>query len=67
MIKNMGNVDRIVRLLLAISVGGLILANVISGTAALILGALAIIFLVTSVLGFCPLYLPFKLSTLGKK
>jgi hypothetical protein len=61
--KNMSPVDRIVRLVLAIVVLALYLTGVISGTAALILGILAVILVVTSLLGFCPLYLPFKIST----
>jgi len=61
--KNIGPVDRIVRLALAIVVLVLYLTGVISGTAALILGVLAVILVVTSLLGFCPLYLVFKIST----
>ena len=61
--KNMGTVDRIVRLTLAGAVLVLYLTGVISGTVAIILGALAIVWVVTSLLGFCPLYLPFKIST----
>ena len=65
--QNMGSADRIVRVVLAIVVAILYFTNLISGTAAIILGVLAIIFLLTSAVGFCPLYAPFKLSTLGKK
>ena len=61
--KNMGTVDRIVRLTLAGVVLVLCLTGVISGTDAVILGALAVVWVVTSLLGFCPLYLPFKIST----
>jgi hypothetical protein len=63
MTKNMGNFDRWLRVILAISVGVLYFANLISGTAALILGILALILLATAIVGFCPLYLPFKLSS----
>ena len=66
MTKNMGSVDRIVRLVLAVAVAVLYFTNLISGTAAIILGILAGIFLLTSFVGFCPLYAPFKFSTLGK-
>jgi uncharacterized membrane protein len=62
--KNMGTIDRVVRLVLAILVLILYLKGVISGVIALILGLLALIFVVTSLLGFCPLYLLFKFSTL---
>jgi len=61
--KNMGNVDRIIRVLLALLVGVLYYLNMITGTAAIILGVFAVIFLITSFLSFCPLYLPFGLST----
>ena len=61
--KNMGMVDRIMRLILAGIVLVLYLTGVISGTVAIILGALAVVWVVTSLLGFCPLYLPFKIST----
>jgi hypothetical protein len=64
--KNMGTVDKVIRILIAVVVVVLWLTNVISGTLAIILLALSAIFIVTSILGFCPLYLPFGLST-GKK
>lgn len=65
--QNMGSTDRIIRLVLAVVVAVLYFTNLISGTAAIILGVLSIVFLLTSVVGFCPLYAPFKLSTIGKK
>jgi hypothetical protein len=61
--KNMGAADRIIRLILAIVVAVLYFTNQISGTAAIVLGIFAIVFLLTSFVGFCPLYLPFKIST----
>ena len=64
---NMGSTDRIIRVVLAVAVAVLYFTNLISGTAAIILGILAIVFLLTSVVGFCPLYAPFKLSTIGKR
>jgi hypothetical protein len=63
MTKNMGSADRIIRILAAVVIGILILAGQLTGTAAIILGVLAVIFLVTSFISFCPLYLPFKFST----
>lgn len=65
--QNVGTVDRAVRLGLAILVAILYFTGVISGTAALILGILAVVFALTSFIGFCPLYLPFGLSTCAKK
>ncbi|UCD24630.1 MAG: DUF2892 domain-containing protein [Gemmatimonadota bacterium] len=61
--KNMGTVDRLLRTVIALVVAALYFTNQITGTAALILGAFAAIFLVTSFVGFCPLYAPIKLST----
>jgi hypothetical protein len=61
--KNMGTADRLIRIALALVVGVLYLANQISGTAAIILGLFAVIFLLTSLMAFCPLYVPFKFST----
>lgn len=66
MIKNMGTVDRIIRFIFAVAVAVLYFTGVISGTLAIILGILAGVFLLTSIVGFCPLYAPFKLSTIKK-
>jgi hypothetical protein len=65
--KNMGAADRLIRTILAIVVGILYFTNQISGTAAIVLGIIAVIFLLTSFVGFCPLYAPFKLSTRKKE
>jgi hypothetical protein len=61
--KNIGSADRFVRVLLALGIGVLYLTGQISGTLAIILGFFAVIFLLTSFASFCPLYLPFSLST----
>jgi hypothetical protein len=61
--KNMGSADRIIRVLVAVIIAVLYFTNQISGTLAAILGLIAVIFLLTSAMSFCPLYLPFKLST----
>lgn len=65
--KNMGTVDRIIRILLAVVVAVLLITNQLSGVWAIVLGILAIVFLLTSLVSFCPLYLPFKISTRAKK
>ncbi len=65
--KNIGTTDKTVRILIAIVIAGLYFANVISGTVAIVLGILAIAFIVTSFVSFCPLYLPFNISTFKKK
>jgi hypothetical protein len=64
--KNMGNADRIIRVLAAVVIAILYFAELISGTAAAILGALAIIFIATSFMSFCPLYMLFGISTRKK-
>jgi DUF2892 family protein len=64
--KNMGTADRVVRILIAIAIAGFYLANQISGTAAIALVALAGVFILTSFMSICPLYLPFGFSTRKK-
>ena len=67
MTKNMGAADRVLRILLAVVVGILYFTGRIAGTAAIILGVIAIIFLLTSFVGNCPLYSPLKISTRKKE
>ncbi len=62
---NMGMADRVIRVLIAIVVGILYFANVLTGTLALILGIVAVILLLTSVVSFCPVYALLGLSTRG--
>lgn len=64
--KNIGTVDKVIRILVAVALVILYFTNVIAGTLGIILLILAGIFIVTSILGICPLYMLFGLST-GKK
>lgn len=64
--KNMGLTDKIIRIALAAIVAVLYFTNTIGGTLALVLGAFAIIFIITSFVSFCPLYFPFGISTRKK-
>lgn len=64
--KNMGTVDRIIRTLLALLVIVLYLTGDISGLAAIVLGLISVIFLVTSFTGFCPMYKMINVSTQNK-
>jgi hypothetical protein len=64
--KNMGTIDRVIRVLLAVAVAVLYMTGMITGVWAIILGVIAVIFLVTSMIGFCPLYTLLKISTIGK-
>ncbi len=61
--KNMGIADRVIRILIALVVGVLYVTGKISGTLAIVLGIVAIAFLITSFVGWCPSYVPFGLST----
>jgi Inner membrane protein YgaP-like, transmembrane domain len=67
MTKNMGTADRTVRVIVAVAIGILLLAGTLTGTAAWILGILAVVFLLTSAVSVCPLYMPFKISTRKKE
>ncbi len=64
--KNMGSTDKTVRLVAALVIVVLAFAKVITGTWAVVLLILAAVFVITSLVGFCPLYLPFGINT-GKK
>ena len=61
--KNMGKMDRLLRSLAALMIGYLLIKGTISGTLGIILAIVAIAFLVTSLVSWCPAYLPFGLST----
>ena len=65
--KNMGTTDKAIRILIAAVIGVLYFTNTISGTLAILLGILAVVFILTSFISFCPLYLPFGISTSKKK
>lgn len=65
--KNMGVFDRSLRIILAIVVAVLIFLGELSGIAAIILGIVAAVFLLTSLFGFCPLYTLFGLKTCASK
>lgn len=65
--KNMGTVDRVIRVLAAVIFAVLFFTKVVTGTMGIILLVLGVVFLLTSVVSFCPLYLPFGLSTRKKE
>ncbi len=64
---NMGTFDRILRVVVAVVIAVLYFTGTISGTLGIVLLALGGIFLLTSVLSFCPLYFPFGINTSPKK
>jgi len=61
--KNMGTIDRVVRIIIAAIIAALYFTGQISGTLAIVLGIVAIAFVLTSLIGWCPAYLPFHIST----
>ncbi len=65
--KNMGSTDKIIRVLFAVVVAVLFYTKTVEGTLAVVLGILSTIMLATSLISFCPLYMPFGLSTRKKK
>jgi len=66
MIPNMGSADKMIRIIIAAIITGLFIGNIISGTVGYLILALAGIFVLTSFVSFCPLYLPFGISTRKK-
>ena len=64
---NMGNVDKMLRAIIAAVIAILFFTKVISGTLGIVLLVLGGVFLLTSFISFCPLYLPFGISTRKKK
>lgn len=65
--KNMGKVDRLFRIIVAMVIGLLYFNNNISGLLGMVLIVLAVVFLLTSLINFCPLYLPFGIDTREEK
>jgi hypothetical protein len=65
--KNMGTTDKAIRILIAVVILALYFTNVIPGTLGIILLILAGVFVLTSLVGTCPLYLPFGLNTKKKE
>lgn len=63
MTRNMGNLDRILRTIVAVVVGFLVYNGNITGTLGTVLAVVAVVFLLTSLISFCPLYKLLGLST----
>ena len=61
--KNMGTADRVIRTIVAVVFAVLYFTNVITGTLGIVLMVLAAIFVLTSLISFCPLYAPFGIKT----
>ena len=65
--KNMGTIDKFIRILAAVVIIALFYTQQISGTVAIVGLILSAIFIATSFISFCPLYLPFGISTRKKE
>ena len=61
--RNLSNLDRVIRVLVAAVFAYLYFSGVVTGTFGILLLALGGVFLLTAVVAFCPLYVPFKFST----
>lgn len=61
--RNMSNLDRIIRVVVAALFAYLYFGGIVTGVLGIVLIVLGGVFLLTSLISFCPLYLPFKFST----
>ena len=61
--RNMSNLDRIIRAALAAVFAYLYFGGIVTGALGIVLVVLAAVFLLTAIIAFCPLYVPFKIST----
>jgi hypothetical protein len=64
--KNMGSVDKVIRILVAVVFVVLFVTKTVTGTLGIVLLVLAGVFVLTSLVSFCPLYLPFGIRTCPK-
>ncbi len=64
--KNMGYTDKKIRITVAIAIAILYFTGVITGVLGLVLLVLGVVFVLTSLVSFCPLYVPFGISTCKK-
>ena len=65
--KNMGSTDRVIRFIVAAIFFVLYFTGTVTGTWGIVLLVVAGVFILTSLVSFCPLYTPFGLSTCPKK
>ena len=61
--RNMSNLDRIIRVILAALFAYLYFGGIVTGAPGIVLLVLGAVFLLTAAIAFCPLYAPFKFST----
>ncbi len=65
--KNMGGVDKLVRIIVALIFVLLYFKGIVTGVLGIVLLVLAAVFVLTSLISFCPLYLPFSINTTKKE
>ncbi len=65
MVRNIGNMDKVIRVLVSVLFIGLVVSGAVSGTLAAVLGVFTVTFLATTAAGFCPLYKLVGINTCG--
>ncbi len=65
--NNIGNADRIIRVLIAVVFAALYFGGIVTGTVGIILLVVGAVFVLTALIGFCPIYFPFGISTCRHK
>lgn len=65
--KNMGTADRIIRIIIAVFIGTLYFSEVLTGTLGIVLLIISVIFVLTSIISFCPIYSVIGLKTCKMK
>ncbi|MDX9897299.1 MAG: DUF2892 domain-containing protein [Spirochaetia bacterium] len=65
--KNMGLLDKVIRIALSVAIMAMILNGQLRGTAAIVLGIVVLMLILTSVIGTCHVYIPFGIDTRSKK
>jgi hypothetical protein len=61
--KNIGNADRIIRVIVAAVIATLYFMNIVTGPVGIVLLVFSLLLLTTSLIGYCPLYTVFGLNT----
>lgn len=61
--KNLGPADRFIRIVLGLAFAYLYFGEIVTGTWGIVLIVLSGVFVITSIIGFCPLYAPFGINT----
>jgi hypothetical protein len=65
--NNVGNTDKIIRLAIALVIGGLYFGEIVTGTLGIVLLVIAVVLIITALSGFCPLYAALGMNTCERK